>query len=56
MTNADFTGDWIIANVLPLLTDPSTGRPMSIAAARVGNRDTAAVLAAAVLALAGQHG
>ena len=54
--NADFTGDWILAHVLPLLTDPDRLAAMSVAAARVGNRDTAAVLADVVLKLAGDRG
>ena len=52
VANADFTGEWIIANVLALINDADRLAAMSVSAARVGNRDTAAVLAAAVLALA----
>ena len=56
VASAEFTGAWIIANVLPLMSDPERLGAMSLAAARVGNRDTAAVLAAAVLKLAADHG
>jgi UDP-N-acetylglucosamine--N-acetylmuramyl-(pentapeptide) pyrophosphoryl-undecaprenol N-acetylglucosamine transferase len=53
VANADFTSAWIVENVLPLLLDPARLTTMSRAAARVGNRDAADVLARRVLDLAG---
>ena len=53
MANADFTAGWIVENVLPLLVDPQRLATMAGAAARVGNRDAADVLARRVLDLAG---
>jgi UDP-N-acetylglucosamine--N-acetylmuramyl-(pentapeptide) pyrophosphoryl-undecaprenol N-acetylglucosamine transferase len=53
VANADFTARWIVENVLPLLVDPQRLSRMSGAAARVGNRDAADVLARRVLDLAG---
>lgn len=56
VANADFTGRWVVDNVLPLLGDPRRLQAMSRAAARVGNRDAADVLARSVLELAGADG
>jgi UDP-N-acetylglucosamine--N-acetylmuramyl-(pentapeptide) pyrophosphoryl-undecaprenol N-acetylglucosamine transferase len=53
VSNADFTARWIVENVLPLLADPQRLTRMSAAAARVGNRNAADVLARRVLDLAG---
>lgn len=53
VANAEFTAAWIVENVLPLLVDPQRLTTMSRAAARVGNRDAADVLARRVLDLAG---
>lgn len=53
VADADFSAGWITQNVLPLLGDPTRLATMSRAAARVGNRDAADVLARHVLALAG---
>ncbi|OUE09366.1 UDP-N-acetylglucosamine--N-acetylmuramyl-(pentapeptide) pyrophosphoryl-undecaprenol N-acetylglucosamine transferase [Clavibacter michiganensis] len=45
VADADFTPDWILARVLPLLSDPAALARMSEAAASVGSRDGAARMA-----------
>jgi UDP-N-acetylglucosamine--N-acetylmuramyl-(pentapeptide) pyrophosphoryl-undecaprenol N-acetylglucosamine transferase len=37
--DADLTGDWVLGNVLPVLTDPHRLHEMSRAAAEFGRRD-----------------
>jgi UDP-N-acetylglucosamine--N-acetylmuramyl-(pentapeptide) pyrophosphoryl-undecaprenol N-acetylglucosamine transferase len=55
VSNADFTADWITANVVPLLSEPGRLDAMSAATAGLGHRDAADTLARAVLDLAGAH-
>ncbi|MDO4144230.1 undecaprenyldiphospho-muramoylpentapeptide beta-N-acetylglucosaminyltransferase [Clavibacter michiganensis] len=45
LADADFTPDWVLAHVLPLLSDPAALARMSQAAASVGTRDGAARMA-----------
>jgi len=47
--DADLTADWILAEIVPRLTDPMTLRVMSRAAAHAGSRDADVVLAKHVL-------
>jgi len=45
VADADFTPDWVLAHVLPLLSDPAALARMSRAATSVGTRDGAARMA-----------
>ncbi|WP_395983489.1 UDP-N-acetylglucosamine--N-acetylmuramyl-(pentapeptide) pyrophosphoryl-undecaprenol N-acetylglucosamine transferase [Clavibacter michiganensis] len=49
VADADFTPDWVLAHVLPLLSDPAALARMSRAATSVGTRDGAARMADLVL-------
>jgi UDP-N-acetylglucosamine--N-acetylmuramyl-(pentapeptide) pyrophosphoryl-undecaprenol N-acetylglucosamine transferase len=47
--NDDLTPQWIVENVVPRITEPTTVAAMSAAAAHAGNRDADVVLARHVL-------
>jgi UDP-N-acetylglucosamine--N-acetylmuramyl-(pentapeptide) pyrophosphoryl-undecaprenol N-acetylglucosamine transferase len=53
--NDDLTPEWIIAQVLPKITDPVTLAAMSRAAAHAGSRDADVVLARHVLNVVAEH-
>ncbi|GIH96746.1 undecaprenyldiphospho-muramoylpentapeptide beta-N-acetylglucosaminyltransferase [Planobispora siamensis] len=52
--DADLSPDWIIRNVLPVLSDPERVVAMSEAAARMGRKDADTALARRVLQIAAQ--
>lgn len=52
VADADCTPDWVLANVVPLLTDPPRLAAMTQAARRSGARDAAEVMAREVLEVA----
>jgi UDP-N-acetylglucosamine--N-acetylmuramyl-(pentapeptide) pyrophosphoryl-undecaprenol N-acetylglucosamine transferase len=55
--DAELSGDWISANVLPLLRDRQRLAAMATAARRSASRDAAEIMARRILALAGdRHG
>jgi UDP-N-acetylglucosamine--N-acetylmuramyl-(pentapeptide) pyrophosphoryl-undecaprenol N-acetylglucosamine transferase len=47
--DADLTPEWVLAEVVPRITDPGTVQRMSAAAAHAGSRDADVVLARHVL-------
>lgn len=53
--NDDLTPQWIIDNVVPRITEPTTVAAMSAAAAHAGNRDADVVLARHVLNVVAEH-
>ena len=53
--DAELSADWIVANVVPQLTDPDVLARMSDAAEHAGARDGDVVLARHVLAVAEEH-
>ena len=53
--NAELTAEWIIAELVPALTDPSRLAQLGAAARHAGTRDADSVLAGHVLSLAEQH-
>ena len=53
--DADLTPEWVLAEVVPRITDPETIARMSRAAAHAGSRDAATVLAKHVLTVAAEH-
>jgi UDP-N-acetylglucosamine--N-acetylmuramyl-(pentapeptide) pyrophosphoryl-undecaprenol N-acetylglucosamine transferase len=53
--DAELSPDWIMANVVPRLTDPEALARMSAAAEHAGSRDGDVVLARHVLAVADEH-
>ncbi len=55
VADADLTPDWIVANLLPVLTDPRRLAELAQGARRTGARDAAAVMAARILELADGH-
>jgi UDP-N-acetylglucosamine--N-acetylmuramyl-(pentapeptide) pyrophosphoryl-undecaprenol N-acetylglucosamine transferase len=54
--DADLTPDWIVRNLLPILSDPERVAVMSEAAARMGRGDADVILARKVLQIASQGG
>ena len=52
--DADLTPDWIIQNVLPILSDPERVVTMSEAAARMGRKDADVTLARKVMQIAAE--
>lgn len=53
--NAELTAEWIITELVPILTDPPRLEELAIAARHAGTRDADSVLAGHVLSLAEQH-
>ncbi|HEU5266677.1 MAG TPA: UDP-N-acetylglucosamine--N-acetylmuramyl-(pentapeptide) pyrophosphoryl-undecaprenol N-acetylglucosamine transferase [Jatrophihabitans sp.] len=53
--DADLDADWIVREVVPVVTSPPALERMSRSAARVGARDADVVLAGRVLAVAGEY-
>ena len=53
--NADLSADWILAEVVPCITDPARLSTMAAAARHAGSRDADTVLAERVLTLAAEH-
>jgi UDP-N-acetylglucosamine--N-acetylmuramyl-(pentapeptide) pyrophosphoryl-undecaprenol N-acetylglucosamine transferase len=55
VSNADFSAPWIVANVIPLLTDPARLAEMARAAHHAGLRDADMVLAQVTRDIAADH-
>ena len=53
--DSDLTAQWILDNVVPRITDPTTVAQMSAAAASAGSRDADIVLARHVLTVVTEH-
>ncbi|MDP9117385.1 MAG: UDP-N-acetylglucosamine--N-acetylmuramyl-(pentapeptide) pyrophosphoryl-undecaprenol N-acetylglucosamine transferase [Actinomycetota bacterium] len=53
--DADLTPDWVLAEIVPRITDPAILGQMSSAAAHAGSRDADVVLARHVLNVAAEH-
>jgi UDP-N-acetylglucosamine--N-acetylmuramyl-(pentapeptide) pyrophosphoryl-undecaprenol N-acetylglucosamine transferase len=53
--DSDLTGQWVLENVVPLMTDPAQLARMSAAAESTGSRDADVVLARHVLSVVAEH-